>query len=196
MQFVIASHNQNKIQELQRIIAVRGNTAIPYTDLIQKQQFPVEGESSYLENAQQKALYISKQLPHSLIIADDSGLQLEAYPEIMGVRTARDLAQCQTPHDYDQYILRLFKDHDRAFQMQTTIVCAHQGKDLATADGILRGQIAKTERGNGGDGFNRILIPDNTRHTLAEMNFRERYYFLTRARAVDQLLWQLKDNHN
>ena len=88
MKFVIASHNQNKIQELQRIIAVRGNTAIPYTNLIQKQQFPVEGESSYLENAQQKALYISKQLPHSLIIADDSGLQLEAYPEIMGVRTA------------------------------------------------------------------------------------------------------------
>lgn len=96
MQFVVASHNHDKIKELQQIFRVCNNEVIPYTDLLPKIKFPPEGNYSYEENASDKALFISKFLPDRLIIADDSGLLLTARPKILGVRTARDLTNL--PH--------------------------------------------------------------------------------------------------
>ena len=98
MQFVVASHNHDKIEELQRSFRVCNNEVIPYTDLLPKIKFPPEGNRSYEKNASNKALFISKLLPDRLVIADDSGLLLTARPEILGVRTARDLTDYPTPH--------------------------------------------------------------------------------------------------
>lgn len=196
MQFVIASHNQAKIKELQQIFRICNNEIIPYTDLLPKKKFPPEGNRSYEENASDKAIFISKLLPDKLVIADDSGLLLTARPEILGVRTARDLTNYPTPHQYAQHIIRLVQGKDRTFIMQTSIACAHQGKIIKVADGILKGRIARTERGINGEGFSRILIPCGLTKTLAQMTFEECYPYLTRARAAEKLIGFLKENHD
>ena len=137
MQFVVASHNHDKIEELQRIFRVCNNEVISYTDLLPKIKFPPEGNRSYEKNASDKALFISKLLPDRLVIADDSGLLLTARPEILGVRTARDLTDYPTPHQYAQHIIRLVQGKNRTFIMQTSIACAHQGKIIKVVDGTL-----------------------------------------------------------
>ena len=196
MQFVIASHNQDKIKELQQILRVRKNDAIPYTELVEKKHFPSESNRSYTENASRKALFISKFLPEQLVIADDSGLTLTSQPEILGVRTARDLVAYPTPHEYAQHIIELVQGKDRSFKMETVLACTYQGKILKVARGILEGEIARTERGTAGEGFSRILIPGGSSKTLAQMTFDESYPYLTRARAAEELDRFLKEDHN
>lgn len=196
MQFVIASHNQAKIMELQRILRVRKNNAIPYTELIAKKRFPPEGNHSYTENASGKALFISKFLPEQLIIADDSGLILTSHPEILGVRTARDLADYPTAHEYAQYIIELVEGKDRSFKMKTVLACAYHGKIVKVASGNLEGQIATAEQGTTGEGFSRIFIPNGATKTLAQMNFEERYPYLSRTRAIKNLINSLKEDNN
>lgn len=196
MKFVIASHNQDKIHELQRILRLRGHDCQGYSDLINHVRVPREGSRSYRENAEQKAVFISKKIPDQLVIADDSGLKLAAKPQLLGVRTARDLANYHTPHEYDQYLIRLVKKRSRDFKMQTTLACACHGRVIASVDGNLAGKISRNERGQNGEGFNRILIPEHRQQTLAEMPLTRQYYYLSRARAVDKLLWQLKDNYD
>ena len=196
MQFVVASHNHDKIEELQRSFRVCNNEVIPYTDLLPKIKFPPEGNRSYEKNASNKALFISKLLPDRLVIADDSGLLLTARPEILGVRTARDLTDYRTPHQYAQHIIRLVQGKNRTFIMQTSIACAHQGKIIKVVDGTLKGQIASTERGINGEGFSRILIPRDSTKTLAQMTFNESYPYLTRARAAEKLIRFLKENRD
>lgn len=196
MQFVVASHNHDKIKELQQIFRVCNNEVIPYTDLLSKIKFPPEGNYSYEENASDKALFISKLLPDKLVIADDSGLLLTARPKILGVRTARDLTNYPTPQQYAQHIIRLVQGRDRKFIMQTSIACAHQGKIIKVVDGTLKGQIASTEHGINGEGFSRILIPRGLTKTLAQMTFEESYPYLTRARATEKLIRFLKENHD
>lgn len=109
MQFVVASHNHDKIKELQQIFRVCNNEVIPYTDLLSKIKFPPEGNYSYEENASDKALFISKLLPDKLVIADDSGLLLTARPKILGVRTARDLTTPR-PNSMHSTLFVLFKE--------------------------------------------------------------------------------------
>lgn len=196
MKFVIASHNWDKIKELQQLLAVRNNNGIPYTDLLAKQNFPSEGEKSYVDNASEKAMFISRLLPRSLVIADDSGIHLSAYPEILGVRTARDLSAYPTPHDYDQYLINLVRNKNREFKMKTVLTCAYEGKVIGVVDGVLQGKLAEKERGTNGEGFNRILIPQETTKTLAEMPFREQYKYLSRARAAENLNTLLKENND
>ena len=196
MQFVVASHNYDKIKELQEIFRVCNHEVIPYTDLLPKIKFPPEGNRSYEKNASDKALFISKLLPDRLVIADDSGLLLTARPEILGVRTARDLTDYPTPHQYAQHIIRLVQGKNRTFIMQTSIACAHQGKIIKVVDGTLKGQIASTERGINGEGFSRILIPRDSTKTLAQMTFNESYPYLTRARAAEKLIRFLKENRD
>ncbi|MBB1063659.1 non-canonical purine NTP pyrophosphatase [Limosilactobacillus fastidiosus] len=196
MQFIIASNNRDKIKEIQRILRVRQNNAIPYTELIEKKHFPPEGNRSYTENASEKALFISKFLPEELVIADDSGLSLKAQPGILGVRTARDLANYPTAHEYAQHIIQLVQGRDRSFKMTTVLTCAYQGRILKTVPGILEGEIARTERGTAGEGFSRILIPENSTKTLAQMAFNEAYPYLTRAQAAEGLDRFLKKKGN
>lgn len=196
MQFIIASHNQNKVRELQRIFNMCGSEALSYTQLILKKDFPVEGTNSYEENAANKALFISNFLPEKLVIADDSGLFLTARPEILGVRTARDLVNYPTPHQYAQHIIHLVQETERTFTMQTSIACAYQGKIVKVTNGILKGHVATSERGMDGEGFSRILIPNGSTKTLAQMDFKERFPYLTRTRATIELLNALEKNND
>lgn len=192
--FLIASHNPNKVQELQVILQWTGNQAYSYTTTLKRRvQFPVESKSSYRANAIQKALVISRLLPHQYVLADDSGLELTAFPDWLGVTTARELVHCQTPDEYDQLILERLKDRPRGFQMICELACAYQGKILTTTRAILTGQVADQKQGHYSQGFDRILIPTGETMTLAELPFDQRINYLVRSRAIHQLLCKLEE---
>ena len=190
--YYIATHNPNKIAELQRILIWTGNHGYPYTDLIPRQRYPKESNDSYRANAINKALFISHLLPNRYVIADDSGLQLAAFPEWLGVTTGRDLSDYPTPEAYDEAILAKLKGHERGFTMVSWLVCAYNDEIIATSRAMIHGRVAHQQRGTYTRGFDRILIPDGEDQTLAEMPFDQRYYHLVRSKAVNQLLAKLR----
>ena len=86
MQFIVATHNTHKTREIEQILetglAVRDLTAHPEISEI------AESGTSFEENAKLKALAVSKKLP-GLVIADDSGLEVEALGGAPGIHSAR-----------------------------------------------------------------------------------------------------------
>lgn len=188
---IIATHNQKKGQEIIDILHFYGLSGQLYTDSIARQKFPLETTTSYLQNAKTKAEFISEKMPTATVIADDSGLELAAYPNRYGVQTARELrAECPAG-DLNEYLINLVRNKNRQFTMKTTIVLARAGKTAIVAHGLLQGTIAEHERGANSNGFDRIFIPNGQSKTLAEMGTAIRYRFLHRARAIKNMLDQL-----
>lgn len=187
--FVIATHNPAKQREIGQILEFYGARGIAYDQLTTRQEFPAEGKRSYEENATKKAQFISRLLPDQNVIADDSGLELKAFPQKFGIETARQL----TPHfatksDMNDGIIQLVNGHDRHFVMKTVIALARNGQVVQIAHGELSGTIATAQHGNEGLGFDRILIPNGLDHTLAEMDFASWVAYCHRSRAVKNLL--------
>ena len=194
--YVIATHNRGKIAELQRLLEWTGNLGQAYTDLAPRQQFPPESTVSYRENATNKALTVSRALPHEYVLADDSGLQLAGVPDWLGVTTGRDLADCPTPETYDERILARLQGRRREFTMISWLVCAHDNKIIARVRAETHGLVATSQRGRYSRGFDRILIPEGSSQTLAEMPFEKRCSYLVRGRAVKALIEKLGDRHD
>lgn len=194
--FVIATHNRGKIAELQRLLDWTGNSGQAYTDLAPRQQFPPESTVSYRENATNKALTVSRVLPNEYVLADDSGLQLAAVPDWLGVTTGRDLADCPTPEAYDERILAELRGQRREFTMVSWLVCAHDNKIIARVRAELHGRVAASQRGQYSRGFDRILIPQGASQTLAEMPFEKRRSYLVRGQAVKAMIKKLGECHD
>ena len=86
IEFVVATRNTHKTREIQHILGpefrVRDLTAHPEVSDI------LESGTSFEENAKLKALAASKQLP-AMVIADDSGLEVDALDGAPGIYSAR-----------------------------------------------------------------------------------------------------------
>ncbi|WP_339110862.1 non-canonical purine NTP pyrophosphatase, partial [Limosilactobacillus reuteri] len=117
--FIIATHNIHKIKEIETILNFYRQHGEGYRKKLPQQAFPPESTVSYEEKA--KALFISQKLPAAKIIADDSGLELPAFPGRYGVETARELAQEVPNGDLNNYLIHLVDGKSRQFIMKTTI---------------------------------------------------------------------------
>ncbi len=189
--FIIATHNIHKIKEIATILNFYHQLGEGYRKKLPQQTFPPESTVSYEGNAKEKALFISQQLPAAKIIADDSGLELPAFPGRYGVQTARELAQEVPNGDLNDYLIHLVDGKSRQFIMKTTIALAINNQVVKIGHGQLKGTIAHAERGVNATGFDRIFIPAGESRTLAEMDLPTRISYLHRARAVKNLLDQL-----
>ncbi|MRH31858.1 non-canonical purine NTP pyrophosphatase [Limosilactobacillus reuteri] len=189
--FIIATHNIHKIKEIATILNFYHQHGEGYRKKLSQQTFPPESTVSYEGNAKEKALFISQQLPAAKIIADDSGLELPAFPGRYGVQTARELAQEVPNGDLNDYLIHLVDGKSRQFIMKTTIALAINNQVVKIGHGQLKGTIAHAERGVNATGFDRIFIPAGESRTLAEMDLPTRISYLHRARAVKNLLDQL-----
>ncbi|MCR1863424.1 non-canonical purine NTP pyrophosphatase [Limosilactobacillus reuteri] len=189
--FIIATHNIHKIKEIATILNFYHQHGEGYRKKLPQQTFPPESTVSYEGNAKEKALFISQQLPAAKIIADDSGLELPAFPGRYGVQTARELAQEVPNGDLNDYLIHLVDGKSRQFIMKTTIALAINNQVVKIGHGQLKGTIAHAERGVNATGFDRIFIPAGESRTLAEMDLPTRISYLHRARAVKNLLDQL-----
>lgn len=191
--FVIASNNADKTAELISIFASFGRQAISYQDLIERVVFPTEGTNSYLENAMKKARFIADKLPDEWVVADDSGMRLVAYPDQLGVVTARQLADyTETMTMLNEHIIRMVNGKEHEVTMTSHLVLITPEFTL-TSEGSFEGMIADKEAGHNGRSFDLILRPKGSDKTLAELPDAERIPQLHRTKAVKQLLSELEE---
>lgn len=116
---------------------------------------PPEDEPTFEGNACLKAIYYSNQAPGQIIIADDSGLEVDALHGAPGVRSARyaeDEAFTGPPHattDERNNLCLLnalgnAPDRNRQARYHCVLAAARDGKILATGSGEVEGQILLT----------------------------------------------------
>ena len=155
MKFIIATHNQKKLAELERIlhpIGIEVSTA-------QLQEVDETG-STFAENAYLKANAACKEtgLP---AIADDSGLAVDALNGAPGIYSARYAGEHATDLQKMEKLLYELKDvpkEKRTARFVCSICCVFPNGDYITAEGTCEGTIAFELTGDGGFGYDPIFL--------------------------------------
>ena len=165
----------------------------------------VEDGLTFEANARKKAEAYSRYVPGEIVVADDSGLEVDALDGAPGVHSARYAApdlQNKEPHEADANadddannarVLRELKDvpHERRTgRFLCVLAAARDGKTLATFCRTAEGIILETARGSNGFGYDSLFYFPQIGKTFAELTAEEKSAYSHRGAAFrDFLKW-------
>jgi XTP/dITP diphosphohydrolase len=163
---------------------------------------PPEDEPTFSGNACAKAVYYSLQSPGVIVVADDSGLEVDALEGAPGVRSARfaedagfapdeTLSQDERNNRYLLEMLRDSPEADRRGSYHCVLAAARSGAVLVTADGTVNGTILTAPRGTYGFGYDPLFFLPELGKTMAELEPAVKLSFSHRGRALQELLRKL-----
>ena len=167
---------------------------------------PEEDGLTFLANAMLKAVYYSGFAPGQLVLADDSGLEVDLLDGAPGVRSARfaaDAGIVDSPDANDNtdvwnnlVLLRKldgFSLEQRTARYRCVLAAACDGVVLHTADGTVEGLILESPRGTGGFGYDPLFYLPHLDLTMAELDLSAKHALSHRGRAIAALLPLLRE---
>ncbi len=181
MRVVVASHNRDKIAEIESVLATTGIEVVRGLDW---DDVPETG-ATLEENALLKARAVLAATGYPAL-ADDTGLFVDALGGAPGVRTARFAGENATYDDNVALMLERMEGVEDRRAVFRTMVALVSSDDELVALGELPGRIASERRGEHGFGYDPIFELSDGR-TLAELADGEKNLTSHRARA----LWAL-----
>jgi XTP/dITP diphosphohydrolase len=205
MKLFIATTNPGKLRDF-HAAAVDSITLTPLPNL-KDIPAPPEDEPTFEGNARLKAIYYSHHAPNHIVIADDSGLEVDALHGAPGVRSARyahdhnfhaeqdHTSPLTTDQRNNLYLLSLLTGialTQRSARYHCVLAAARNGEVLAIGHGVVEGEILTTPRGTGGFGYDPLFyLPEQTK-TMAELDIATKLTFSHRGRAFATLLDALR----
>lgn len=185
MKLVFATHNQHKLNELQRIIP--NNIELISLNEIACFGEIAETENSLEGNAKLKANYITKNYNVNCF-ADDTGLEIEALNGAPGVFSARYAGEPQDATKNMELVLKNLEGiAHREAQFRTVIALNLNGKQYLF-EGICKGEIITKKTGDTGFGYDPIFKPKGFDKTFAQMSIAEKNAISHRGIAVRKLM--------
>jgi XTP/dITP diphosphohydrolase len=162
---------------------------------------PDEDGATFQANASLKAVYYSRFAPGELVLADDSGLEVDALNGAPGVRSARfaaDAGLVDSPGANDNtdvwnnivLLQRLagVPQTRRTARYRCVLVAARDGQPLHAAHGTVEGFILEAPRGTGGFGYDPLFYLPSFDQTMAELDLETKLSLSHRGRAIAALL--------
>jgi XTP/dITP diphosphohydrolase len=190
MDLLLATRNVNKTREFAQILGAE----FQVSDLSNLENYSEVEETgrTFRENAMLKALAVSldRQLTdwHLLVVADDSGLEIDSLGGAPGVFSARYAGENATDKANINKLLReLSETRERSARFRCVIVLAQDGKLLGTFEGAVEGTIVDHPRGDRGFGYDPIFRPDGFDQTFGELPAETKNKISHRARAITAL---------
>jgi len=159
---------------------------------------PIEDGLTFEENARKKAEEYSGYVAGEVVLADDSGLEVDALKGAPGVHSARYAAN--EPHLADQNtddeannarVLRELRDvppERRTGRFVCVLAAARDGQTLATFRGTDEGIILDAPRGTNGFGYDPLFYFPQIHKTFAELSAEEKARYSHRGSAFRQFL--------
>lgn len=176
--------NNNKIKEVQSLI--KNQKLISLKDLNFNQEIK-ETESTIKKNSFIKADFIFNKYGVNCF-SDDSGLQVDALDNQPGVKSARYAGKNASSNDNVDLLLENLKDIKDRRAKFITFICLIINSDVKFFEGMIRGNITHTRRGDNGFGYDPIFAPDGYKKTFAEMPFEYKNSISHRAIATKKLI--------
>ncbi len=187
MDLLLATRNQHKRREFTQLLGP--NFAL--RDLTNERGLPeiLETGCTFEENAAIKARAIAKIFPHEMVIADDSGLEVNALEGAPGIFSARYAGENASDRRNVEKLLRELQGVlERSARFRCVIALAKDGGLIATVAGEVGGTITKSPRGKNGFGYDPIFVPKGFEETFAELPSDTKNAISHRARAVSELV--------
>lgn len=189
MELIFATHNRNKVYEIQSLLPSGFNlTGLDESGITDEIPEPFDK----LElNALHKARTIF-QLTGKPAFADDTGLEVFALDGRPGVYSARYAGEEKSPEANMQKLLGELKDKaDRSARFRTVIAYVN-GTDEFLFEGIVNGEILTEKRGEKGFGYDPVFQPEGFQKSFAEMELKEKNTVSHRARAFEKFIGFLR----
>lgn len=164
------------------------------SDLKEYPELPQVEETgvTFLENATLKAVEISEQVP-GLVLADDSGLEVDALGGAPGVYSARYAGEEGNDAANNEKLLNeLAGAEGCSARFRCVMVLAEDGEVLAHYDGAVEGKIIGEKRGEGGFGYDPLFVPEGYEQTFAELGEEVKNGLSHRARAMAKVVGWLE----
>ena len=194
---LVATSNPGKIRDLQgaarhfgvEVQALPNFASIPPV---------IEDGATFEANARKKAEAYSQYAPGEIVIADDSGLEVDALGGDPGVHSARYAAD--EPHtagantDDEANNIKLIREikkipaEHRTGRFVCWIVAAQDGKTLAVFEGKAEGIILEEPRGSNGFGYDPLFFFPAINKTFAELTAEEKAHYSHRGAAFKKFL--------
>lgn len=192
MKFIIATNNQKKLKELERILNPLGINAVSAKDEGISLDDVEETGITFAENALLKAEAAFKKtgLPS---VADDSGLCVDALDGRPGIHSARYAGENATDSDKNNKLLSELKDvpeKDRTAHFTCAICCILPDGEKIEVEGRCEGSIAFEPHGNGGFGYDPIFKYSDK--SYAELSSDEKDSISHRGKALRKLKTELE----
>lgn len=188
LKIVFATGNMHKLKELNEIAE---NSGIEF--ILPPSGFdPIEIGKTFQENSLIKAKEAAK-LSHNISLADDSGLCVDALNGEPGIYSAR---YAETPQARIDKLLNNLADEGNR---KAKFVCAMTlvdgfGNILNSEIGECHGQIAYSQSGTNGFGYDPVFIVDGFEKTMAELTEEQKNNISHRGNALRKMLEFIKSN--
>ncbi len=186
----VASSNPGKLRDF-ALAAARQNLAILPLPGLEAIDPPPEDAPTFEGNARDKAVYYSRYLPGEMVLADDSGLEVDHLQGAPGVRSARFAADAGAEVDNNQFLLQQLAGVESNARYRCTLAVARDGTILETAEGTVEGRIVATPRGSGGFGYDPLFYLPTLERTMAELSDEARWEQNHRGKAFRALLQRI-----
>jgi XTP/dITP diphosphohydrolase len=194
---LIATSNPGKLRDFAGAAAVHG---IEIAGIPNFSSLPlvVEDGQTFEENARKKAEEYSVYVPGEIVLADDSGLEVDALNGAPGVHSARyaadapHLADANTDDELNNArVLRELKGiapEKRTGRFVCLLAAAQNGKTMEMFRGTAEGIILEAPRGTNGFGYDPLFYFPEIKKTFAELSVEEKSKYSHRGDAFRQFL--------
>ncbi len=192
---VFATGNAGKLREIKEILGDMGLPIVSMKEAGVTADIEENG-STYEENAIIKAQAISTLLgEEDLVMADDSGLEIDYLNKEPGVFSARYLGEDTSYRIKNQNLIdRLegVEDEKRTARFVCAIAAVLPDGKTLTCRGVIEGRIGYEERGEGGFGYDPIFMVPELGKSTAEVNEEEKNDISHRGRALRAMKEELR----
>ncbi len=185
MKLVLATSNKGKVREIKAMC--KDFEVIPYTELIQEFEI-IEDADTFKDNALLKAHAVFKALndENVIVLADDSGISVEALNGAPGIYSARYGGEDATDKDNLQTLMKNIKatgvDSSPAFYTAAMAIVTKSSE--RTVHGWMYGTALTKAQGEGGFGYDPMFIPLGFDKTLGELDDETKRKLSHRSKAL------------
>lgn len=191
MKLVFATHNSNKLKEVQLLLP-KNIIILSLDDIGCTEEIPETGKTLE-ENAQIKADFVTQNYGYPCF-ADDTGLLVDALEGKPGVYSARYAGEQKSSEDNMNKLLHQLEGKNNRQARFKTIVVLNLPTEKKQFIGIVEGKITNEKHGDNGFGYDPIFKPNGYDKTFAELPLPEKNKISHRGKAMEKLVNHLKNS--
>lgn len=185
VEVVIATKNYKKLRELRRYLKSVKAHIVSLKEISHAPGIR-EDKNTFKGNAVKKAVTISK-FTKGVVLADDSGLCVDALGGQPGVKSARFAGRNKKDHDNNAKLLKMMKTvpaGKRAARFVCAIAIADRGKTVKVIEEYCNGRIAGEVRGRYGFGYDPLFLIPKYKKTFGELGLKVKDKMSHRSKAL------------
>ncbi|KGP90900.1 nucleoside-triphosphate diphosphatase [Pontibacillus chungwhensis BH030062] len=184
---IVATHNEGKVREFRQLFSKYNIETLSLDDLDRNLPEVEETGETFEENAELKARTISSIL-NVPVIADDSGLEVDALNGSPGVYSARYAGEPKDDQkNLDKVLLELKGENNRTARFVCVLALSIPGQSVVFERGTCEGHLLEEPQGGSGFGYDPIFVPDGYTATMAEIGADEKNKISHRSQALSKM---------